>query len=375
MSDKENLKSENDNNSEEVESFDEEQPNLIQINKIMNKIRKEDINTLLKKRKTKSESQDEILNSKKIKIFDDFCSCSEKSNLKNCKIREIKKEEYIPQDIQKENIFDLEAFIERYYENKNPKQPITVEELCLKVQKMDYMNPKSMNLNPKIYVPKPKIILNGNELMKSMLEKETLDNKQRKDFNELISEIKSMDIKKIIKEDKLDIIFDMDNTCIFAFIIKLEDYMNLKKKYPEKNMKLLSFSMDDKIVYFCLIIREGLREFINYSKEFCNFHINILGIYPYGEALKNILEKELGIKFIKFKARKDKKFLEDLELKPKNCVIFDDQPLSWVKDELNVIISKRFFEKDFFYFLYKMGNNQNFNLEVFLSYFKIIIKI
>ena len=128
--------------------------------------------------------------------------------------------------------------------------------------------------------------------------------------------------------------------------------------------------MNGKTVYFCLIIREGLREFINYTKQFCNFHINTLGIYSYGEALKNILENELGIKFIKFKARKDrenKKYLENLELELKNSVIFDDQPSVWVKDELNVIISKRFIEKDFFYFLYRMGNNQNFTLEVFLS--------
>ena len=128
--------------------------------------------------------------------------------------------------------------------------------------------------------------------------------------------------------------------------------------------------MNGKTVYFCLIIREGLREFINYTKQFCNFHINTLGISSYGETIKDILENELGIKFIKFKARKDreiKKYLENLELEKKNSVIFDDQPSVWIKDELNVIISKRFIEKDFFYFLYRMGNNQNFNLELFLS--------
>ena len=133
-------------------------------------------------------------------------------------------------------------------------------------------------------------------------------------------------------------------------------------------MKLFNLYVNDKIVYFCLIICEGLKEFINYTKEFCNFHINILGIYSYGEALKNILEKELGIKFIKFKTRKEretKKYLKDLELKLKNCVIFDDQPSVWVKDELNAIISKRFIEKDFFTFYIEWEITKILNLNYF----------
>jgi hypothetical protein len=258
----------------------------------------------------------------------------------------------------------------------NPKQPISLEELCLKNQKIDINIPESFNVNPEIYVPEPNIILNGNELMKSMIEKETLDSKQREDFNELISEIKKMDISKIIKEDKLDIIFDLDNTCIHAFYIKQEDYIHLKRIYPEKKPKLFSLYMNEKNMFFCLFIREGLKEFINYVKPFCNFHINTLG--NYGENLKNILEKELGIKFMKFKAREgkeSKKYLEHLELELKNCVIFDDQPSVWIKDELNVIISKRFIEKDYFFFLFKKGNNQKISVEKYLPYYKIIINI
>ena len=57
MSDEESSKSENNINFEEDESFDEEQPNLFQINRIIEKKRKEDMNTLLKKRNKKSELQ------------------------------------------------------------------------------------------------------------------------------------------------------------------------------------------------------------------------------------------------------------------------------------------------------------------------------
>ena len=372
MSDDERSKSENNRNSEEDKYFDE-QVNLLQINNFLNKKEKEDRNTLLKKRNKKFEPHNIIFDAKKKKIISCFCPDPEELEnfLKNCEIREIKDEENIPQDIPEENIFDPATFIEKYCENMNPKQPISLEELCLKNQKIDLNIPESVNVNPEIYIPEPKIILNGNDLMKSMIEKEIMNTNQRKDFNKLISEIRKMDIAKIMKEDKLDIIFDLDNTCIHAFIIKQEDYLNLKKIYPEKNSKLLIFNVNEKKMFFCLFIREGLREFIDFAKPFCNFHISTLGNYR--EDLKKILEKELGIKFMKFKTRNNKeskKYLKDLELKLKNCVIFDDQPLVWEKDKLNVIISKKFIEKDFFFFLCKMGNYQKFNLYHYLSYYR-----
>jgi len=367
MSDDESLKNEK-SDSEEDESFGDEQVNLIQINRVLDKkTKKENMRTISKKRKNISNI---IFDSKKKKIIGCYCPDPEELDnfLKNCEIREIKDEEYTSQDIFPENIFDPTAFIERYYENMNPKQPISLEELCLKIQKIDLDIPDSMNVNSEIYAPEPKIILNGNELMKNMIDKEILDSKERKNFNELISEIKKKDITKIIKEDKLDIIFDLDNTCICAFLIKLEDYIKLKRIYPEKNSKLFILYMNNKKGYFCLFIREGLREFINYVKSFCNFHINTLA--NYGESLKNLLEKELGIKFLKFKSRKDKeskKYLEHLKLKLKNCVIFDDQPSVWERDKLNVIISKKFIEKEFFFFLCQKGNDQKFFLEEYLS--------
>ena len=147
MSDDQRPKSGNNNISKEEESLDGKQPNLFQINEIMDKKSKEDMNTLLKKRK-KSESPEEIFDSKKKKITDGYNQVPKEFDKKNCKIS-------------------------RSYDNENSK-------------KQDFIIPKSMNLNPEIY----NIILNGNELMKNMLEKESLDNKQRKDFNELISEIK-----------------------------------------------------------------------------------------------------------------------------------------------------------------------------------------
>ena len=200
MSNDESSKNENNINSEEDESLEKKQQNLLQVNEITDAKRIENMNTLLKKRKKKSESQDANFEPKKKKIINGYCKSPKEFGKKNCDIREIKDEEESPKDILKENIFDPEAFIERYYENLIPKQLISVEELYLKPQKLDENFPQSMNLNPEISFPEPNITLNRNELMKSMIEKETLDNKQRKDFNELISEIKKMDITKIIKK-------------------------------------------------------------------------------------------------------------------------------------------------------------------------------
>ena len=54
-----------------------------------------------------------------------------------------------------------------------------------------------------------------NELLKNIMKSEILDVNQKEELNKLISEIKNKNIKDIVKKDKLDIVFDLDNTCIF----------------------------------------------------------------------------------------------------------------------------------------------------------------
>ena len=90
-----------------------------------------------------------------------------------------------------------------------------------------------------------------------------------------------------------------------------------------------------------------------------------------------ILEDIFGIKFKGFKSRKDlkqnKKLLEDLSLDSKRTIIFDNKP-TWPKDNLNIIISKVFIDKDFIQFYSKRlyGSNELhnflFNFFPFLYY-------
>ena len=79
-----------------------------------------------------------------------------------------------------------------------------------------------------------------------------------------------------------------------------------------------------------------------------------------------MLEKIAGIQFKKFKGRNEnkkdnKKYLKDLDLDIKKTIIFDDQPSVWVEDNLNVILSKKFTDKDCESYLEKHNNNPLFN--------------
>ena len=66
----------------------------------------------------------------------------------------------------------------------------------------------------------------------------------------------------------------------------------------------------------------------------------------------SILEKLNNIKFKKFIGRKNenerRKFIKDIDinLDKKKTLIFDDKPSVWVEDYLNVILSKKFSDKE-----------------------------
>ena len=78
------------------------------------------------------------------------------------------------------------------------------------------------------------------------------------------------------------------------------------------------------------------------------------------------LENNLNIKFNKFQGRDikngNKKYLDNLNLETKTTLIFDDNPILWVKDYSNVIISKKFIDKEIMYLFLKdkIKNNNYF---------------
>ena len=74
----------------------------------------------------------------------------------------------------------------------------------------------------------------------------------------------------------------------------------------------------------------------------------------YGREAASLLENSLGIKFDRFSARaneyKTKKYITDLKpdknFNPENVIIFDDSTSVWEKDCFNVIVSKKFYDKE-----------------------------
>ena len=136
----------------------------------------------------------------------------------------------------------------------------------------------------------------------------------------------------------------------FAFMAKSETIKELKEKFPQKDLKPVSFLFQNKRLIMGLIIRKGLLNFLEFANTFCNFYINSLGVEEYVIQIKSILENlNKNIKFKKIiwrKENKNKRFIKDLNLDKKKTLIFDDRPSAWTEDYLNVILSKKFTDKE-----------------------------
>jgi hypothetical protein len=178
-----------------------------------------------------------------------------------------------------------------------------------------------------------------------------------------------------VKKDKLDIVFDLDNTCIFGLMVKPETIKELKEQFPQKNLKSFSFSFQNKTLISGLIIRNGLLNFLEFANKFCNFYISTLGVEAYGIQIMRILEElNKNLKFQKFVGRKNenerKKFIKDINLDKKKTLIFDDKPSVWVEDYLNVILSKKFSDKECEKYLPKnIGSNNDDLLRFLYNYY------
>ena len=114
-------------------------------------------------------------------------------------------------------------------------------------------------------------------------------NKQKDEIHKLIEKIKEISMKQIIENNnnkKLNIVLDLDNTCIFGNIMNYQCALNLKKRYPQKEIKIIKFECNGNIIISALLIRKGLKEFFQFTKNFCNFYINTLANGNYGLAIK-----------------------------------------------------------------------------------------
>ena len=299
-----------------------------------------------------------IYSEKDKKFVDSFIPDIEGLNkfLQNCTIIEINKEDIKEEikNIPKEKIFDPDEFIRNNYQLKE-KNSISIEDLFLELDKNN--NEKSQNLEA-LNEPISKV-RNFNEI----LQEKNLD-KQKKEINDIINNIKQMKIEEIKENElnKLNIVFDLDNTCVYSTFIHPNLIIELIEKFPQNDFKIIKFEYNQNYIYYAFIIRKGLEEFLNCTKKFCNFYINTLGMEQYGKKIKDKLEAIFKITFKGFKGRVNNsernKFLYDLSLEQKNTIIFDDKPIVWTKDKGNIIISKFFVDKKI-----TLNNLRNVNLE------------
>ena len=339
--------------SSDFDDIDEDRPTLIAINKKFKKEMKKKEESLLKKRKRTNLPTDIIYDSNIKKLKNCFCPNPEELNdfLNHCQIREIKDDDEILTNISSNiNEFDPDLFMKNNNFNQNNYNGLlTIEDLTsiankyknkeseiiknkekskISESKKEDKNEKSeiRKIKEEPYIPRP-LKKDNTELIQNILDNKILDEKQKSELNKIICDIKDINIKTVIKNNnqKLNIVFDLDNTCIYGKIIKLEDYKVLKKKNPDKNLKLFSFNYKDKKMYTTLIVRKGLLEFFSFAQNFCNFYISTLGGEDYGEEIRKLLEKMIGIKFLKLKGRKSnkkKKNLKELELDRKKYLNF-----------------------------------------------------
>ena len=361
---------------EEYNEIDSDYPNLFELNKFIDRKRREEEQKILeKKRKRTNNATDIIYDANKKKLVDSFNPNLEELNnfLKNCKIREININDVEKEleNLPKEKIFDPEKFInENYGKEEGIKKEInnnfSIEDFGLKYDKKEEEIKENID---GFDITKEKKIIND-------LYYETNLINQKNDIHKLIEKIKKMNIEEIIKTQegnankKLNIVLDLDNTCIYGFPINHQEQLKLILKYPKKEIFFIEFMMNGNYIISALLIRKGLKEFFDFTKNFCNFYINTLGYENYGKEIKNNLETLFDIKFIGFKGRnnklENKKNLYDLSLESKNAVIFDDKPIVWKEDKANVIISKIFTDREIILNDLKRNNLEN-NLHSFLK--------
>lgn len=247
------------------------------------------------------------------------------------------------------NLEDLSIICNKNQENnKNDKEKKEEKDIKKSKKKEKFLE----------YVPNykdKKLSKNYDELQK-IISCKTLTKKQKNWINNLITDISKIDIKDIKiekdkegKEQKLDIVFDLDNTIIFSFLSSEDNIFIQSKKdiIPKKDVKIISFNYNDIVIYTIFIIRKGFKEFIKYIEPLCTFHISTLGCENYGNEVRNILNEYSGAEFIRYKGRNNNneysKKLDDLYLSKERALIFDDNVNVWKNKDNEYVINTKFF--------------------------------
>ena len=360
--------SSNDENNDSFD-IDKDQLTLIDVNKKLSEKRskKEQNSLFLKLKRKKPENTMIIYNSFYKKILNVFCPTKEEMEefLEKCKVEEININEFKNNEFIEDNIFNPKMFMQK---NKINKSYLSWEDLEFNNEENEDFNNSDKYKIPLIEPEISNISKNENndttvipndpkKTIKNILKTDILGDAQKEWLNNHIKEISKMHSNSVLLNGKkLEVIFDIDNTLIFNFIQSydkksFEDFM---ENYEENDLNYLSFTHDKKKVYSAYIIRQGVEEFIEYTKKFCNFNINTLAVKNYATKIIKNLEKNFKIKFQKKimrtpKENKNEKSIDEFEcddINYNNALIFDDNILKWENDFGNVITSKFFFDKN-----------------------------
>ena len=404
-------KSENLDEDSISDSYDEEMPSLLQLNKLIEKNNK-------KKNKMSNSNNKSLLNKKTLLsknsiIYDEnkgglintFTPSVEELNnfLLKCQVQKISIESLseVSFNKSKKYVFDPDKWVES---NKIDKKIINMEDLTLYHIKDEHKNNQIQNSKisqsikikedknkikikeeneEKLLIYKNQSVKDNNLILQKIISSQILNEKDKQWLNTFLNEISETDIKEIIMKDKngrdekLELVFDLDNTCIFSFIFKT-DYSVVKNKqnlFSKKGAKIIRFTVENEEIYNALIIRKGLKELTQYVKPLCNFHIYTLGIEAYGIEIKKILSEYCGINFVRFKGRKNqneyRKKISELGIEKEKTIILDDKTGVWINeqnDEENVIISKNFYDEETVYYSKDYeSRNDKYALQEFLK--------
>ena len=384
--DKKDKNSENDDDSLSLD-IDEDRYTLVQIREFLKKKRlKTEKRSLINKKPANTQNITFDSNTRSIRGC--FVPDQQQLNefLNNCVVKEIFEDDStLSIKEEKQNVFDPQEFM---LSNGITKSSLSVEDLSFvkkknseeKLPELSIVEEKPVQglKKPKmteaefiatsIYKSKDKEKLKEQfNKIRKIMSTDVLSLEQKKWLSDFIKNISALPLKEIIiNNKKFDIVFDLDNTCMFSYLCNGEKEIKyIKTKFSNKNIKSMFFQYNNNLMYSILIIRKGLKEFIENIKDLANFHISTLASKNYAEKISEMIEEICDIKFQKFSSRSDvtknRKYISDLneqknllfpEISESNTIIFDDSVNVWQNESFNVIASKKFFDRHL-----KINNN------------------
>ena len=154
------------------------------------------------------------------------------------------------------------------------------------------------------------------------------------------------------KENKINIILDIDQTLVFSQKIEeKEKIVNINNNDLCNDNYYIEFYLENKKYNYFVQVRKGLKDFILKLSPFCNFYVNTMANPVYIKEVLILLNKKYnlnlcnsGINNVFITSQNNKKTLPPEITKNGNFLILDDNICVWDKSYLsNIIPVRKFF--------------------------------